>query len=147
VTDVEGRAPLAREEDVVVLGRRDAAEAEEHGSQRIEDTAIEIIDLGGLRSLGAAAAAARALERLSRSELGGFWIHLDADVLDDTILPAVDYRMPDGLSWDELEATLRIAMATDRATGLDLTIFNPRLDPDHSIARRLAKTLAAGLRS
>lgn len=25
-------------------------------------------------------------------EDGGFWTHLDADVLDDSIMPAVDYR-------------------------------------------------------
>jgi arginase len=33
VTDLEGRRPLVRDEDVVVFGRRGAADAEEHGSQ------------------------------------------------------------------------------------------------------------------
>ena len=102
VTDIEGSRPLVREEDVVVLGRRDRDEAEKHGSQRIEDTAIEVLDLGTVRSLGAKAAAGRALERLAMPSREGFWVHLDADVLDDAIMPAVDYRMPDGLSWDEL---------------------------------------------
>jgi arginase len=39
VTNLEGRRPLVRDEDVVALGRRDAEVAEAHGSQRIEDTA------------------------------------------------------------------------------------------------------------
>src|SRR4029453_4318926 len=43
VTDLEGRCPLVRDEDLAVLGRRDAEIAEAHGCQRIEDTAITVI--------------------------------------------------------------------------------------------------------
>jgi arginase len=147
VTDIEGRRPLVREEDVVVLGRRDEADAEKHGSQRIEDTGIEVLSLSAVRSLGARAAAQRAVECLASSALAGFWIHLDADVLDDAIMPAVDYRMPDGLSWDELAIALRAGMATGRAVGIDITIFNPTLDdPGGTIARSLVDTLVRGLR-
>ena len=53
VADLEGRRPLVRDEDVVVFGRRDAAEAAEAaGSQRIEDTAIAVIDLPLVRAAG-----------------------------------------------------------------------------------------------
>ena len=121
------------------------ADAEKHGSQRIEDTAIEVLDLGAVRSLGAKAAAARAVERLSNSSLDGFWIHLDADVLDDAIMPAVDYRMPDGLSWDELTVVLRASLDTGRVRGIDITIFNPALDPDGAIARAFVDALAEGV--
>ncbi|MDP9139021.1 MAG: arginase family protein [Pseudomonadota bacterium] len=145
VTDIEGSRPLVREEDVVVLGRRDNDEAEKHGSQRIEDTAIEVLDLDAVRSLGIDAVAARAAERLSDRGLAGFWVHLDADVLDDAIMPAVDYRMPAGLSWDELTAVLRASMATGRVSGVDITIFNPTLDGDGAIARRFVDCLARGL--
>jgi arginase len=143
---VERRGPLVRDEDVVVLGRRDAADAEEHGSRRVEDTAIEVIDLAALRAAGAEGVAASAMERLSRPELDGFWIHLDADLLDDAVMPAVDYRMPDGLSWDELVAILRAGVASGRAVGIEVTIFNPRLDRDGSIARAFADALARGLK-
>ena len=61
VTDIEGRRPLVRDEDVVVLGRRDAADAEAHGSRRIEDTAIAMTDLAAVRAAGIEAAAARAV--------------------------------------------------------------------------------------
>ena len=100
VTDLEGRCPLVRDEDVVVFGRRDFADAEAHGSQRIEDTAIAMTDLAAMRVAGVEAAAANSVARLSKPELDGFWIHLDADVLDDAVMPAVDYRMPEGLSWE-----------------------------------------------
>ena len=145
VTDIEGRCPLVHDEDVVVLGRRDAADAEAHGSQRIEDTAIAMTDLEAVRAAGVEAAAASALERLAKPELDGIWIHLDADVLDDAVMPAVDYRMPGGLSWDELEAVLRAGVGSG-AVGINVTIFNPRLDADGSIAVAFVEALARGLK-
>jgi arginase len=145
VTNLEGRLPLVRDEDVTLLAHRDTQDAESHGSQRVEDTGIGVIDLTALRECGATATARRALERLTTSDLAGFWIHLDADVLDDAIMPAVDYRMPGGLQWDELAAILRTAVASGKALGIDITIFNPKLDKDGSIARRFAATLGEGL--
>ena len=146
VTDLEGRRPLVRDDDVVAFGRRDAHDAQAHGSQRIEDTAIDVIDLGYVRRAGAAAVAARAVQRLSRQPAAGFWIHLDADVLDDAIMPAVDYRMPGGLSWGELAVVLRRAMESGRAAGIDITVFNPALDARGKMARAFVRALAAGLR-
>jgi arginase len=145
VTDLDGRGALVRDEDVVVLGRRDAEEAEEAGSQRIEDTAIAIIDLATVRDRGVERAVGDALERVVRPELDGFWIHVDCDVLDDAVMPAVDYRLPGGLSWDELETVLAAAIATGRAVGLELTIFNPALDTDGVIVRTLVARLGRAL--
>jgi arginase len=147
VANIENESPLVRDGDVVVFGRRDGADADEHGSRRVEDTAIELIDLAAMRAAGVDAAAAHALGRLTAPMLDGFWIHLDADVLDDDIMPAVDYRMPGGLSWDELVAVLRAAVASGSAVGINVTIFNPKLDADASIARALVATLARGLRA
>ena len=145
VTDLEGRRPLVRDEDVAVLARRDAEETEERGSQRIEDTAAEVIDLAALREAGAEASVERVLRRLTSSDLDGFWIHLDADALDDAVMPAVDYRMSDGLRWHELVAILRRAVASGKALGIGVTIFNPKLDEDGAIARRFVKALGDGL--
>jgi arginase len=145
VTDLEGRSPLVRDEDVTLLAHRDGEDAAGHGSQRVEDTGIGVINLHALRECGATATARRALERLTGSHLDGFWIHLDADVLDDAIMPAVDYRMPGGLQWDELTAILHTALASGRALGIDITIFNPKLDQDGAIARRFTQALGEGL--
>ena len=146
VADLDGRGPLVRDEDVVVFGRRDAEEAQEAGSQRIEDTDIAVIDLATVRDRGAERAAGDAIERLRRPELAGFWIHLDCDVLDDAVMPAVDYRLPGGLSWDELQAVIQIAMATRSAVGLEVTIFNPALDAHGAIAEALVACLVSALR-
>jgi len=86
------------------------------------------------------------VKRLSQPDLDGFWIHLDADVLDDGVMPAVDYRMPQGLSWDEIKTVLRMGVGSGGAVGIDVTIFNPRLDADGSIARAFTDALALGLK-
>jgi arginase len=145
VADLEGRRPLVRDEDVVALARRDAEETEARRSQRIEDTAIDVIDLASVREAGVEASMERVLRRLASPDINGFWIHLDADALDDALMPAVDYRMPDGLSWNELVAILNAAIGCGKALGIDVTIFNPTLDEDGAIARRFVSALADGL--
>jgi arginase len=145
VTDLDGPPPLVRDEDVVHIGRRDIDEAEQDGSQRIEDSAIALYDLATVRQHGAQPVMQEALARLVRPDLEGYWIHLDCDVLDDAIMPAVDYRIPDGLRWDELEAILRTAVGTGAVAGIEITIFNPDLDPDGSTTRALVASLTRAL--
>ncbi|MFF4263600.1 arginase family protein [Streptomyces virginiae] len=86
----------------------------------------------------------RGRPRLGNEESAGYRVHLDVDVLDDALMPAVDHRLPGGLTWPELESVLRIAPADERAVGLDVTIFNPRLDPDATLAARLVECLGRG---
>lgn len=147
VADLEGLRPLVRDEDVVAFGIRDAEDAARVGSQRIEDSGIELLDLAAVRQAGVEAALERALDWLTRPELLGFWVHLDADVLDDAVMPAVDYRMPDGLSFGELTAVLDAAAASGRMAGIDVTIFNPALDPGGAIAAGFVDAIARGLRA
>ena len=144
VTNIEGMRPLVRDEDVALLGHRDGVQAAMSGSQPLPET-LFAQDLRELRRLGASEAARAAIAHLCRPDLDGFWIHLDVDVLDDAIMPAVDYRMPDGLSWQELEIILTAAMRSGRARGINITIFNPTLDSNGQIARELVNALAHGL--
>jgi arginase len=145
LTDIDGLKPLVRDDDIVAFGFRDAAQQRAYGSQDIRETAIHAFELDEVRELGAAVAAEQAAGLLRRNEIAGFWIHLDADVLDDAVMPAVDYRLPGGLSWDELSATLRVLMTTGQALGVNVGIFNPALDEDGSIARGLVSCLVSGL--
>jgi len=144
MTRFENCYPLVRDEDVVVLGFRDAKEAAGYGSQPLP-AAVKTIDLFQVRHEGAEAAADEAVSHLTQEGLDGFWIHLDADVLDDAIMPAVDYRMPDGLSWHELGAVLRAALASGRTTGMEITIFNPSLDDSGEIAGALVDNVVRAL--
>ncbi|RUY52907.1 arginase family protein [Mesorhizobium sp. M7A.F.Ca.CA.001.12.1.1] len=144
LTDIEGRGPLVRPEDAVAFAYRDHKDQEEYGSQPLPEE-LKVLDLPAARATGIEAAAREAVDHLTRAELDGFFIHLDADCLDDVIMPAVDFRVPGGLSWDELTAALRLALASGKAGGLEITICNPRLDEDGSAGRGLADVLAAAL--
>ena len=146
LTDIDGLTPLVRDEDIVAFGFRDAEESREYGSQDIRETVIHAFDLDEVRELGAAVAAEQAAVILRRNGVEGFWIHVDADVLDDAVMSAVEYHLAGGLSWDELSATLRALMATGQAVGVNVGIFNPAMDADGSIARQLVSCLVAGLR-
>jgi len=145
VVNLEGRKPYVRDEDVVVFAHRDAALAHKYGSQDVRATDMTVMDLGEVRKAGASSAAATAVQRLGATDSKGFWIHLDVDVLDDAVMPAVDYRMTDGLDFDELAAVLRVAVSSGRAVGINITIFNPNLDPNRSVARNLVGCLRRGL--
>jgi arginase len=144
LADLDGRRPLVREEDVVVFGFRDAESAVAYGSPDVRQTAIHVFDLTEVRRLGAAAAARRGLAALEASGVEGFWIHLDADVLNDEVMPAVDYRMPDGLRPEELTGALAVVLASPLAVGMEVTIYNPTFDnAERSAARALARAVTA----
>lgn len=64
-----------------------------------------------------------------RKKLDGFWIHIDVDVLDDTIMPAVDSRQPGGLGYKDFNEILRLLLTDAKATDLEITILDPDLDP------------------
>jgi arginase len=53
--------------------------------------------------------------------------------------------VPDGLSWKELGTALQTALASGMAVGLEITIYNPRLDEDGSAGRGLVDVLAKAL--
>jgi len=139
-----GDEPLVDGKDVVLIGRRDAAEPW-YGHAAL--AASPILDIPGatLNDRGAADVAAAALKRLtspgSGGEPRGFWIHLDADVINPTVMAAVDSPEPGGPTIKELEDLLTPIVRHPRALGLELTIYDPGLDPDRSCAARLVSLL------
>jgi arginase len=146
LTDLEGRRPLVRPEDAVAFAFRDYEDQAAFGSRPLPKE-LRTYDLDAVRRLGIESAARAAISHLTRAELDGFFIHLDADCLDDRIMPAVDFRVPGGRSWDELGAVLRIILASGKAVGLEVTIYNPRLDEDGSAGEGLADILETALGS
>lgn len=145
LADLDGLRPLVRDGDVALIGYRVLDDNDHFLDEHIRTTAVKVADLSDIQAHGAGHALERALATLTGPELEGFWVHLDVDVLDDALMPAVDYRHPGGLSWEEAEHILGGLLGSRNACGLEVTIFNPRLDPDGSIARRLSELIEAGL--
>ncbi|MGI0024191.1 MAG: arginase family protein, partial [Nitrososphaera sp.] len=147
LANIDGLKPLVRDEDIVLFGNRDAEQAKSYGSQDVGETDINIFDLAKIQKIGIAKSASEAIKKLVKSGTQGFWIHLDVDVLNDKDMPAVDYRLSGGLGYKDVSRLLQILFRSGKAVGMDITIFNPKLDLDGSIARRLASSLVAGLSS
>ncbi|WP_166354969.1 arginase family protein [Phytoactinopolyspora limicola] len=141
LAELDGHRPYLRGEDVVAVGLRPddecAAEAASNGLHLIDAAAVTR-DPGG--------AATDVLSVVERSDLEGFWVHLDADVLDPAVMPAVDSPEPGGLTFDQLSTVLTRVLASPRAVGLDVTIYDPDLDPGFVHGRRLAGLLVDVLR-
>ena len=146
VVDIDGLAPLVRDEDTAHLGYRAEPDAF-HLDLHIRESAILVRDLADVRTAGIDACINDVLARVARPDLHGFWLHFDVDVLDDALMPAVDYRQPGGLDWSESASVLRAAHATGRVAGLQVTIYNPNLDGDgYPRATQLVDLLADALK-
>jgi arginase len=135
-----GDVPLVDDADVVLLGRRDAAEPS-YGHAAL--AASRVLDLpdAAVSTHGFAHTADRALGRLASPGLRGFWIHLDADALNPFDMPAVDSPEPGGPTTDQMAALLAPLVQHPRAIGLELTIYDPALDADGACAARLVTLL------
>ncbi|MET8979113.1 arginase family protein [Streptomyces sp. NPDC004539] len=139
LSDLEGLRPYVRDEDVQVLGIRD------YDEERAELTELRISNatVGEIRKWGAEDIAGAVVQTLEVPVTDGFWVHLDADVLDPSVMPAVDGPDPDGLLPAELTPLLRTLVQSERCVGFNLTIYDPDLDPDGSCAALLADIVQA----
>lgn len=133
LTDIEGLGPYLKDEDIRLFGMRDGDE------DRAELTALKIshVTVGEIREWGPADIARAVVQTLEVPVLDGFWVHLDADVLDPGVMPAVDSPDDGGLFPDELAPLLRTLVGSPRCVGLNVTIYDPDLDPDASAAALL----------
>jgi len=135
---LDGAGPLVRPDDVVHIGARE--QDLRYGRRDLTESAV--LDFSGdqLRTQGPAGTARAALERATQAP-GGFVIHVDVDVLDPGVMSAVDTPEPDGLTPAELGALLAPLTASPHALGLQLTIYDPTMDPDRAGAAGLATLL------
>lgn len=134
-----GETPLVREEHVVVMARKDEADEPYYGPHSLRRSAVHDLPWEVVRAKGGGAVAASALERLTRPDLNGFWIHVDVDVLDPEVMPAVDSPEPGGLGIDELADLLTPLVRHPSALGMEVTIYDPELDAEGVCGERLLR--------
>jgi arginase len=138
-----GESPLVQPGQVVHLGRRDEHDAA-YGDEALRRSAIADVPARLVRARGPEAVARETLARVAAAP-GGFWIHFDVDVLDPSLMPAVDSPIPDWFSPGEVKALLEPLVQHPAALGLQLTIYDPTLDPQRHAARLLVDLLAEEL--
>ncbi|GAA1557060.1 arginase family protein [Kribbella hippodromi] len=151
LTDLEGLRPYVRDSDAVLLGIR----ADDDYAEEVRGVGIPVWTAAQVAA-DPEAAARGTLEHLSgggtaetgsteQGGLDGYWVHLDVDILDAALMPAVDSPDPGGIDHEQLRALLRPLLQAPGCMGIDIGIFDPDLDPDGKYAVELTDTLVAAL--
>lgn len=140
--DAGSPPPLIDPANIVVVGYRDATIAAKDGAP---DPAIvlpqmRLLDATAVKQQGSLQTGMQIGLQLS-ANTPHFWLHIDLDVLDEAALPAVDYPMPGGLSWEELVQLLLPLSRSPHLVGVDVTIYNPTLDADGRYAHKIVNML------
>lgn len=141
LANINNLRPYVQQEHVIHIAQRDWEETKKFKSRDIRETSIKCFDLARIEEAGMAVITAEVLAYMDRLSLDGFWIHYDTDVLSDDINPAVDYRLPGGLLFEQVEYLIRKLLSTGKIVGMTVTIFNPKLDKDGSISINITKSL------
>ncbi|ART64632.1 arginase family protein [Kushneria marisflavi] len=137
--DISG--PLVEDRNVIQLGERENRDAD-FAWPDVNDTDITRIDVFEADRLGATGIIEIIDQALARQPDKGFWIHLDVDVLDQGIMPAVDSPGTPGIDPETLLSVLKRFAPDLRCIGMTVTVFDPDLDPDGHYASRIVEMLA-----
>jgi arginase len=145
LTDIDGQQPYLQSSDVAVFGYRWPAADDTSSFTPWPPMMAFPLDL--IRQQGIAEAARSAVTYLETAFEGPFWVHCDVDVLAPEWMPAVDSPDPGGMSPHELAITLSTAFESAYCIGLDITIYDPTLDPSEAGASLLVDLLVKSLQS
>ena len=142
---LEREGPLVEPAAVVLLGHRPAGLHADVARENARlDPAILAITAPDVRQRGAARVGTDAAARLAGRP---GWLHVDLDVLDERVMPAVSYPQALGLFWDELVALTRPLFAAPNLLGISVADFNPDRDAEGTYAARVVEALESALRS
>jgi arginase len=142
LSNLNGLRPYVDERNVVLFGMvREPGEA--MLGPDAPDLPIQQFHIERIREVGARAAASEALRYLEAQKVDGFWIHVDGDVLDRVADPDGDEEdtEPGGLEFDELSDALRVFLSSQRAAGMEMTIYDPELDPEGVFGEQLVDSV------
>lgn len=142
LVDLENRGPYVRDEDVSVVGIR---ESDEYIGE-LTEIGIDTTTSQQMNALSSAQLADRVLRTVDRNTTG-FWIHLDVDVVDASEMSAVDCPEEDGPSFNDIAELLTRLLSSPACVGLEVTIYDPDLDPKGKCADRIVECLRDALRN
>ena len=147
LTDWPAIGQLADDADTIQLGERGRNQPgfmEYYGD--ILSTEITRIDIQDVLAVGTTSAARRVTERLESRGLARAWLHVDLDVLDEKVMPAVDSPGSPGFDYRQLSELMAALVSSGRIAGADFAIYDPERDPGHAHARGIVDCIAAGIR-
>lgn len=140
LTDPHFDSPMVRPADAVLVGHR-TDHLDEASQAELDRLPSALRQISGREVRADPAVAGRAAAKLLQDVGRGVWLHIDLDVLDPNVFPAVTYPQPDGLDWNQLSAAVSPLAHSPRLLGVGIADFRPDLDKDGSLAGRLVRFL------
>jgi arginase len=138
---LESDHPLLEPAAAVLLGHRPAELHPDVARENaLLDPAIQALTAPQVRELGPHAVGIDAAARLAGRAT---WLHLDLDVLDEEVMPAVSYPQPLGLGWNDLVDLARPLVEAPNLLGVSIADFNPDRDPDGTYAAQVVDALGS----
>lgn len=137
LSDHRGLGPYFLPENAVQVGCRDDDDdlVEVSRDLRLVVRASEIVDAGAPAAVEAITAAL--------AHTAGWWLHVDVDVLDPQVMPAVDSPDTGGLTAEQLTDLLRGLVPG--CIGVDICVYDPDLDPHLRYAKLIARIVEGAL--
>lgn len=136
--ELSGLLPLVKKENVYLLGPRDKKTIQDYGIESLMEQTRDYDDIS-IKNQNVDEFIANQIANM-HNQVNRWWLHVDLDVLDSSSMPAVDYPQPGGLDWNTLEK-ITIPLLTSACTGLNVTIYNPDLDPTAKHAKQIIRYL------
>jgi arginase len=133
--------PLVADGETVQIGDREA----ETGGHGILPRSIAQVTVQELLEHGISTAVERTANLMRRGGLTRTWLHVDLDVLDREVLPAVDSPGSPGLDFGWLASLIAGLVRSTGVVGLDLTIYDPQRDRRRAYPAAIVDCIAAGL--
>jgi arginase len=132
--------PLVDPHDVVQLGDRERDDPD-YPFVDAPGYGITIVAIQRILRDGVAASWRRANDILLERQLERVWLHIDVDVLDQAVMPAVDSPGSPGLDLVQLAELATFALESGRIVGAEFTIYDPDLDPGRRYAGDLIRMI------
>jgi arginase len=133
-----GEPPLVREPDIVLFG---VDRLDEPEKLALERSPIRRYLVEDIRRTGITAAAESAVARMQGGQ-HEFVLHFDVDAIASSAFSATNYAGPDGgLSLADVQKALAIFASRPNMVALEVSTYNPALDPDGSAAEVLVELL------
>jgi arginase len=136
-----GHSPLLPEENIVLYGVRDLDPLE---AKALAESRVRVYSREQIKSQGAEKAAGEILRHL-QSKCDCVYLHIDLDVLDESVFSAQGLPVPDGLSKEEFQNTLKVLVKSGKLCGLALMVFDAAKDADGSQAKRIVELVTGAL--
>lgn len=144
LTNILNLSPYIKEENLWCVGNR---EYDDEYENEIRNSDATYLSLNELRKQGILNCVQSFLTKIQNKNLDGFWLHIDVDVLNDTIMPCVDSRTADGLTYDEFNELTSYLFQSEKLSGLEITILDPDLDTTGQYTREFVANITTTFNS